>query len=281
MGRGHKMRGGWWLLTVILALAASSCRQKQQNAPMNNSIDDVERFAAMIADNISHNRIDSLTAYYPGIEKADSLKGPFPPDSVEVLETVNPDEFEILMHPDVKITAVRNGDGSFTITKSYGLFAFDQYKVELAKKGGMWEDFKTDVEIAEKLSDEGYFDYIRNKSVLKTSDIVSLDMPDYSEATDGRTGFQTLNNLTDTEISSEDYTINRLIVSDEKSKTVSEPGKPIPPKGSVRIEVWETPGETSRITGVIFQLPQEVLQEKFAPYSGREYQEYLESKGAL
>ena len=55
-------------------------------------------------------------------------------------------------------------------------------------------------------------------------------------------------------------------------------GIPIPPHGTVTFKTIEMADYSEKVKGIKFKLSAKQMQEKFAPYTGNEYQEYLSSR---
>lgn len=125
---------------------------------------------------------------------------------------------------------------------------------------------------------------VKKVKSIKSSDIITL----------GRTegdgywtrGFRYVVNKTDQPIEGSDYQVIKkysyLLFNgtgyDENSGTEVLHGKDIPPHGSVKFEFANTGHGGEEINSVQLKLTPEQIQERFAPFTGNEYEEYLNSK---
>lgn len=62
--------------------------------------------------------------------------------------------------------------------------------------------------------------------------------------------------------------------------TWADPGKDIPAKGSIRVDISFTMRSSPEVKGVRMKLPENEIIAKFIQFTGNEYQEYLDSKQA-
>lgn len=76
---------------------------------------------------------------------------------------VNPSEdgsgYEVIYSPDVRIRISKNGDGSFTVAESKGLFVYPKELMEIAIQTGAWDDNLNDVDQSKKAK-EAYQNYL-------------------------------------------------------------------------------------------------------------------------
>ena len=64
----------------------------------------------------------------------------------------------------------------------------------------------------------------------------------------------------------------------ERSSKKTKAGKTIPPHGKVKVTAKQGYHSWSYLKSIKWKLSEEQMQEKFASYTGKEYQEYLDSK---
>lgn len=135
-------------------------------------VEEVRHYATHFADKVSAGQLDSVEVSYPEIAQADSIVS-IQSDSIVVTETP-PGSFDVTFVPNVTLKVSRAEDGSVKVTESYGLFAFPDSKIEIAKKTGMWKKDLTDVQLAEKMRDPDFFEMINDKVKKASSDIISV-----------------------------------------------------------------------------------------------------------
>lgn len=129
----------------------------------------------------------------------------------------------------------------YSVINSKGLFAYPEEKKDLATKTGLWDENLYDVELAQRMNDEEFEEFINQKIKNITSNILSLGPFEYTPF--GAVTGQTINNNTDQIIRGEEYSLTlhydlpyfdhetQELVNNEGFST--EKGKYIPPHGSV------------------------------------------------
>lgn len=248
----------------------------------------IHRFAESFADKASKNQLISLKSIYPGIEKADSVALKYVVEGIVIRE--ENDVYEIVYNPEVTVWAVPAKDNSFVITDSKGLFAYPDGKRDLAMKTGLWTDHIRDIELADRMKDKDFMNFINRKINGVKSNILSQGPYIYVER-DVIVGQDIVNN-TDQVIKGEDYTLTihysfpywdyetGEFNSGEGYEVVE--GKDIPPHDRVFFDcvgdrMFGGGGE-SRIYSINIKIPDDELRKRFVTFSGKEYQEYLETK---
>lgn len=263
------------MLFVVIGLIVS-CGKK------TTPEDEVRNYGKYFVEKLNANQLDSLTASYPDIAKAHSIVT-FQSDTIMVVETA-PGQYDVTLAEGITLKVNRTNEGSISVTESKGLFAFPTDKVELAKKTGMWNESLTDAQASERIHDEEFFRWLKKVKSIKSSDIISL----------GRTegdgywtrGFRYVVNKTDQPIKGSDYQVIKKYGYavfngkdyDEGSGTELLHGEDIPPHGSVKFEFSNSSHGGEEISSVKLKLTPEQIQERFAKFTGNEYQEYLDSK---
>lgn len=266
-----------WLFVVGLLIVACSGGGSKLTPE-----EEVRNYGKYFVEKLSANELDSLKASYPEIVNADSIV-PLKTDSIFVEETA-PGKFNVTLSKGINLKVDRDEDGEITVTESKGLFAFPADKVEMAKKTGMWDDNLNDAQLNQRMKDDGFFNWLKEAKTVNTSDIIALGKTEG----DGywTRGFRYVVNKTDQPIKGSDYqVIKKYSYSifngwdvDVNSGTEVLRGKDIPPHGSVKFEFSSSNHGEEEIKSVKLKLSQEEIQERFAPYTGKEYQEYLNSK---
>lgn len=264
---------------IALGMMAASCGV--ENAPTPE--DEVRDYAKFFVEKISLNQLDSLKASYPDIMDADSIVA-LQSDTIMVEET-SPGQFSVALTPEATIKVSRSEDGSISVVESHGLFAFPEGKMNVAKNTGMWSDEMTDVQLNERMKDDEFFDLMKAKSQITPKDVISIGKLVITKEWDGvemhcGTGYYLLTNKTDFPIKGSDYSIVMLTqnIYTGSSYKHDEPGKDIEPGGAVKVDVILRPKGDNSVKDIKFTLSDEELAARFAPLTGNEYQEYLDSK---
>ena len=263
---------------AALALTVGACGGNEKKASPEEEVRDYGRY---FVEKLAANQVDSIKATYPDIVKGDSLL-PVKSDTIIVVESA-PGKFDVTLAEGIILKVNRSEEGDITVAESKGLFVFPDDKVELAKKTGMWDDNLTDAQLAERMNDNDFFEWVKAKIKKTTSNILSVKGDVFSG--DG----QYIVNNTNVHISGSDYVIlkeetmryetDEMYVWDWKTRKYSKPGRDIPPHGKIKEESWVAPvGTQDVVKGVKMKLSQEQMLEKFASFTGQEYQEYLDSK---
>lgn len=276
------MKKSYFLLGISFIVGGMlliSCKEDKKLTPE----EEVRNYGKYFVEKLSANQLDSLKASFPDIIKGDSIV-PVQSDTIMIVEST-PGNFDMTLAEGITLKVNRSEDGNITVTESKGLFAFPTDKVDLAKKTGMWDDTLSDVLLNERMKDEEFFKYIQNQIKKKTSNILSVKGDAGID-----TMYQYIVNNTDQPISGSDYVIlkeeNMRYEKDDipynwawDTRKYTVPGRNIPPHGQIKEEAWVAAmGNSDLVTGVRMKLTPEQLQEKFARFSGNEYQEYLDSK---
>lgn len=278
---------------VALCMAAVGCKSGEQKK--EEQAQAVKEWAEDFARFASANMTDSLIAVYPGMTASDSVSMEYQPDAISVTPEAADSTFLVNLAPGVTLNVHLNPDGSFNVTDSHGLFHFNQEKMEIAQKTGMYDASLPDLALAQRFNDEAFFQYVANLSNKSIKPIVSLgqNIPDPPSGGSMWSGNQVIVNNTDVMLNGSEYSIiyhisgfyedyGKQPVNGEISGEWTEvrKGKPIPPKGSIKIpyEGHSMYGES--IKGVKVNISQEEIKKRFFPYTytGTEYQDYLNSK---
>lgn len=248
--------------------------------------DDLNDFIKNFAAQISGNNIDSLKLYYPDIVLADSLKLVNPIDSVFVTETTPQGDLIVNINPVTSLIIYKNEKGQIRIKDSYGLFAYSPTKEDIAIKSGMWEDNMKDVELAKRINDKDFYSYLIGMTKEVRDSMLTVGPQEWE---DFGFGFQLITNNTDQDIYSTDYTID---IEEEgkvynvatggyeewKAPTKNKPGLPIAPHESVKVEINGGSNGGSYVSGVHLNISDQDYLERFFKFTGKEYQQYLDSK---
>ena len=253
--------------------------------------DEVIAFAKDFARKLASGTKDAVKDVYPGIANAPALQS-LNGDSVIVVPT-GAGQFDVTLINGATIKINRSPKGEIRVTDSKGLFKFSSDKVKTAKKTGMWDDNLSDLQMAERMNDEGFFKYVKNKTKAP-SKIVSLGKYIEGPPTGGSSFFgdQVIVNNTNIPVDGKDYVIVYRVAGFYEDYglpnkngeyagewTETRPGKPIPANGTIKITTGGHGAFGEQIIGVKMKLSSEKIREKFGkPLTGNEYQEYLTTK---
>ena len=270
-------------LSIAFIVMLCSCGGKKTSPE-----EEVRNYGKYFVEKLNANQLDSLTASYPDIAKADSIVS-LQSDTIIVKESA-PGQFEIVLMDGVTLTVVRADDGSISVAESKGLFVFPEDKVSLSKQTGMWDDKLSDTQLSERMKDEEFFKYIQDQIKKKTSNIITVTKLTWPKeyANDpyafvgNYEGTQTITNHSDIPLDGSEYSFIRkkefCYQGVDEKETKIEKGKPIPANGSIKVNSWLNRNGESVVKSIKWNLTPEQLQEKFASFTGNEYQEYLDSK---
>ena len=258
-------------IALILGLAAtSSCGGK--SSPEK----EVKNYAEFFVEILSANQRDSLQNAYEDIVFADSIT-PLTADSISV-KAENDSLFLVSFGRGVSMKVKRDSTGNMKVIESKGLFVFPPVKLEIAKKTGMWNDSLTDMQLAERLQDKGFFAQLELLAQARASQLITIDK---FETTKAGTGFNKLTNNTDVDIKGSDYEIVKRYenkATKEKLTPEAFPGEDIRARGSIEVPSDVSKTMFSEVSDVHFKLSGEELYNKFSTPTGHEYDDYLNSK---
>ena len=193
----------------------------------------------------------------------------------------------MILSPGVNILVKEEGTGDFVVMESHGLFAYPDDKVELAKNTGLWDAKLTDAQLAERMHDNGFKDYIQNLIKKKKSNMLTAGEFVYDNYSYEKIGQKVVNN-TDQEINASDYTLTiketyyNWAEEDFKTDKKTEKGKFIPPYGSVTFDCiysyYDDYGSGPELSRINIKIPDEEILRRFLKFTGNEYRDYLDSK---
>lgn len=262
----------------LLGAILTSCNTGAKPTPE----EEVRNYGKYFVEKLNASQLDSLKAAYPDLVNADSIV-PVNSDTILIAETM-PGQYNLTLTDGVTLKISRDEDGNISVIESKGLFAFPADKVDIAKKTGMWDDNLSDARLHERMKDEDFYKWLNNQKTIKTSDILALGNTS-SDISSG-IGFRDVINKTDHEIKGSDYQVIRTWEDENpnggdyivtKGSEVL-PGKDIPPHGKVKFEYYFGNHLSQEIKSIKLKLTPEQIQERLAPYTGNEYQEYQNSK---
>lgn len=278
---------------IVLCMAVVGCKSEEQKK--EEQAQAVKEWAEDFARFASANMTDSLIAAYPGMTASDSVRLDYQPDAISVTPEAADSTFLVHLASGVTLNVNLNPDGKISVTDSHGLFHFNQQKMEIAQKTGMYDESLSDLALAKRFNDESFFQYVTNLSNKSIKPIVSLgqSIPDPPSGGSMATGNDVIVNNTDVTLNGSEYSIVYKIWGyyEEHGKkpvngeefgewTEVRKGKPIPPKGSIKIPYMKHTHFGETVNGVKVNISPEEIKKRFFPYTytGTEYQDYLNSK---
>ena len=282
-------KGLWIFLSIVLAVVIGAAiwipiHHHNEKLPEEK----VRIFGSYFVEKVLSGQLDSIKAFYPEISMADSIV-PLKLDTIKVME-IAPGQYDVTLAEGVKLKINRSEEGNITVSESKGLFAYPADKIGIAKKTGMWEDNLTDAQLNERLRDEDFFKFIKKSKTVNDKKVISVGQVQPNDKNIESCGFcdghLIITNQTDVFISGDDYELVNKVgyqgqatdYDDGYSEFGSyEKGKDLEPYGKARYEA-EWGFRVYNNYRIKWKLTKEQLQEKFAPFTGNEYQEYLDSK---
>lgn len=259
--------------SLLLGSIITSCGTK------TTPEDEVKSYGKYFVEKLSANQLDSLKASYPDIASADSLVK-FESDTVIVAETA-PGKYDITLDKGATLKASRAEDGTITVAESRGLFAYPTDKVELAKKTGMWADSLNDKQMSERMKDDEFFKHINKTAKSKISRLLVIGpQPGFNDGG----GNQSVTNKSDKTIDGADYSVvkalsyrgNYFSPGGVNYSTVK--GKTLKPGESMKHFMNFAPMGIEYFERIKWKLSDDELIAKYVTFTGKEYQEYLDSK---
>lgn len=266
------MRKFLLIIFVSILILGVSCEKKPEVI--------VDEFAVKFAEFVNDNEKDSILKYYPDFLLSDSLVE-VDTDDIRIKKE-SETSYIIEYSSDIVLETEINKSGKITIENSYGLISFPEDKIDLAKKTGMWDSEISDTDLSRRMNDNEFFEYLNNNAKEKTKNILKIGAKHYPPASPFYESQNIINN-TDQPIKGSDYTVtikNHIYCPDgsEEDYYSTKRGKDIKPNGSIWYEVIEGQHGYEEISKINLTLSEEELMNRFAPITGNEYQQYLDSK---
>lgn len=265
---------------IVIAGCSNSERKAENSSPEENIKEQLNRFSAFARN----NQTDSLKAIYPQIELTDSVRA-FELNEKTVITKKNPDGnvYTVTLNPEMELTVSLGENGTVNIIDSKGLFVFPNDKLEIARQSGMYDPSLSDKEMAERIADEKFFEYISSLINTKTQKILKIGETDYFD--EQMLAYTKISNLTDQPIRATDY---KIIIGERYYNAfdgesicddhVYRGNKDIAPNGSMTVITDISGHGGDYVKDVKITLSKDERQKRFFKYSGHEYQDYLKSK---
>lgn len=233
---------------------------------------------------------ETIVQYYPTATANDSLILNLNLDSVKIEKNESDGAFNVQIADGIDLTIARSDDGTMTITKSHGLFAYETSRLDFARQTGQYKPEFTDTENAKRMADtrfldqitENIFDDVRNNVSARA---VSREGRDYWEIISS----VIVTNNNDFDLGGNDYEVSvsctyfdRELMRDGYGGRKNLSGKPISAHSSVTYSLGTSDMESglsykiSRIT--ITSLSPDIVKQIYTP-TGTEYDDFVKEHG--
>lgn len=253
----------------------------------------IQTFAETFTGYLKSNQMDSVKAVHPSAN-FDSV-APIKLDSIQIIEKDG--NYRVIFGGTKWIDVKENEEGDIIVENSKGIAAFPKDKYDIALKTGMFNDSTADTKAYELLKDTAYFTWINNK-VLESADKVfsvktgKVKVAYYGEGDGLLTLPITIQNNLPTAFKGDEYYITYTLIyyaylghiSPElegsykrRSKTVKIKGEDIGPNKSINMNIKQYGDQIINVKATP-KLSLGQSATNFYKPSGKEYQEYLDSK---
>lgn len=245
-------------------------------------------FAESFAEYVTSGDMDSVKVYYPTAD-FDSLAS-VPTDSIQI--TDNDGVYKINYGSGQWIEVKIGEDGAITVVSSKGIASFPKDKYEIGIKTGMITDSIDDIKTQHLLNDSTYFSWLNEQTRKSYDNILTVSSGsvkksiDYAHDCYKLTLPITITNNSKEKFGPDDYEIaysyNQSIWVGEgtfKPKNFSKKvnGKEVGPGESVTMSI-SVSGNSISNPHAVLKMPIEEYMAKYYTPTGKEYQEYLDSK---
>lgn len=116
-----------------------------------------------LAKLISTNDLKAVRTVYPEAVRADSMTLKWDEDNLKIEKTKEKGIYFVSFGDNVDMTIVADKDGNIKVKESHNLFAYDPQFLVFAKKTGQWKAGLTDDELADRMQDRGFAQYLLDK----------------------------------------------------------------------------------------------------------------------
>lgn len=264
-------------LLCLGLISIYSCSQNQKR---------VQTFADTFVGYVNGDQFDSIRSVYP-TANFDSV-APLNSDSIQIAETDG--VYHIDFGSTKWIEVKENEDGTFTIENSKGIAAFPEDKYNVAVNTGMLNDSISDTKAQELMNDSTFFAWLNDKAKESSENILSIEEGKLTRRNPQEAGdYLTLpiivkNNLPIL-VKGDDYELSYILEYVDylgdgyygyRKKTVKVKGEDIEANGTAKIDLKQFGNKISSVK-INFNQSKNDLYKYFKP-TGKEYQEYLDSK---
>ncbi|MBR6181728.1 MAG: hypothetical protein IKQ77_11025 [Prevotella sp.] len=270
---------------VFIILAASVAL-----ASCDDQMKEARQFAEEFSTAVTSGDSTTLNRIYPDASKADSLALNYVADSLQLEPNATGDTLQIRFSPDVSVTAVKDGEGKYSVIGSHGLFAYPPERLEYAKSTGQFVDSLDDISNAERMADKGFDDFLAQKLKSQLNGALKIVSKKEGDSAEGEGGMMAPMSLTVTVENTSEMTIPgnayRVIITttdwdanylDDVTTTHPLAGKDINP-GERQSFKYKHPYVGARFSSRVQMLNTGGNMVSGYTPKGNEYSEYLSSK---
>lgn len=245
----------------------------------------VQTFAETFSGYVNANQLDSIKSVYP-TANFDSIS-PLATDSLQINETGG--LFRIDFGGGKWIEVRENEDGKFIVENSKGIAAFPQARYETALNTGMLNDSIPDRKAQELLNDSTYFAWLNDKAKesYRNAIEVKVNTGNYNykpeDYISGKMNI-TIKNTLPISLKSNQYVIEYTMYQPPIAPEDRTGWKGTHSKSGIDVESGQTVNMTIKDYGRLsnprakLKMPLEEYLSKYYKPTGKEYQEYLDSK---
>ena len=266
------------MICLVALLALCACNGNKNAA---------KELLVQLKEAQTQKKVDAIKRLYPAAEGIDSLYLNFDVDKLKFKQLT-----DTLVSDDgaghLVFFLTKNSD-SISIINSKGLFIFPQFRMKFAKGTGQYKDGIFDVELAKRMNDKAFYDYVLQKLRLKYANPLVVGGQIYDNYDDFK-WFIPVTNHSDITLKSIDYdlqyTSNYHDYSSSdyypsiKKKIKTELGFDIAPGQTVKYPFWNTDTEWYENFTIHYHISDATLMEAFQP-TGNEYEDYLAANGGV
>lgn len=244
----------------------------------------VQAFVESFAGYIENGQLDSIKAAYPTLN-FDSFAG----ISLDSIQISDKDGVYHVECGNGQWIDVKEADGgNMYVEATRGVAQFPEQTLQMGISTGMIDDATTDVQIQERISDPAYIEWLKDKAQKEFQDGLAVEVKNKTGRMLGEGLYQitqiiTVTNKTDHDISGNVYDISYKGVGandSEKGGSVSYK------KGTSGIDVKAGQSATKKLSArmtmknpvAVLKMPIEEYIVNYYKPTGKEYQEYLDSK---
>ena len=271
------MKKSFYGITCCLIFILTACGGGNQQK--------VKSFIETFADYVNADQLDSIKAVYPSVN-FDSVS-PISTDSVKISDT---DGITRVDFASGKWIEIQEGeDGNLMVVASKGIAAFPERKYQLGIMTGMITDSISDTKIQKLINDSTYFDWLKNKVQKEFQEGLSITVVNKTgrmlgEGLFEKTQILTIKNNTDHDIFGRDYEISYNGIGNNDSE-IGGTYKISKGMQGVDVKAGQTTTQKLSSRGLSMKNPVAILTIPIEEYiignykpTGKEYQEYLDSK---
>lgn len=251
---------------------------------------EVKAFLEQFSTAVQSNDKDELAKLYPGIEVADSMSFGIDMENIMIEPADEENMFKVTLEPGKDFIVQRDEDGTMTITESHGLFAYEESRLDFARKTGQYKDDFTDVTNAKRMADNRFLDQLSETLFADVRNNVSAQVM----SRQGRDYWEIIysavvTNNNDFDLGGDDYSVylsttyfDRDLLRDVPGGGKSLTGKPIPAHASVTYSLGVDDMESGteyRVGNInIKSLSPDVIKQIYTP-TGNEYDDFVKEHG--